>query len=101
MKPIQSGVPTQMVRDAYELSNKADPKVESGGFAERLGELVGGVDELFDHSGEVQRQFFTGEATDVHEVMVAGQEAGLAFALMIEVRNKLVDAYQELSRMQV
>ena len=101
MDRIGSGVPTHILRDAYELSNKSDSKVQSGGFAERLGEMVAGVDELSDHSVAVQQQFFTGEVTDVHEVMVAGQEAGLAFALMVEVRNKLVEAYQELSRMQV
>jgi len=42
-----------------------------------------------------------GETTDVHDVMIATEEAGLAFNLMVEIRNKLVESYQELMRMQV
>jgi len=37
----------------------------------------------------------------IHDVMMAAQEAGLAFDLMLEVRNKLMDAYQEIMRMPV
>ena len=43
----------------------------------------------------------TGNNIDSHDVMIAAQEAGLAFELMLEVRNKLVEAYQEIMRMQV
>jgi flagellar hook-basal body complex protein FliE len=42
-----------------------------------------------------------GEITDVHQVMVAVEEANTAFNLMMELRNKMLDAYQEIMRMQV
>jgi flagellar hook-basal body complex protein FliE len=42
-----------------------------------------------------------GEITDVHQVMVAVEEANTAFSLMMELRNKMLDAYQEVMRMQV
>jgi flagellar hook-basal body complex protein FliE len=43
----------------------------------------------------------TGETSNVHQAMIAVQESNVAFSLMVEVRNKLVDSYQELMRMQV
>ena len=42
-----------------------------------------------------------GRSDNIHEAVVKSQEAGVAFNLMIEVRNKLVDSYKELMRMQV
>ena len=46
-------------------------------------------------------QAVTGEAADVHQVMVAVEEAGIALDLMLEIRNRVLEGYQELIRMQV
>lgn len=43
----------------------------------------------------------TGEITDVHEVMIAVEEANTAMEFMLEIRNKIVEAYQEVMRMPV
>ena len=43
----------------------------------------------------------TGEVTEVHDVMIAAKESQLAFELLVEVRNKLLESYQEIMRMQV
>lgn len=43
----------------------------------------------------------TGEATDIHQVMIATEEARLSLELAVGIRNKLVDAYQELTRLQI
>lgn len=50
---------------------------------------------------ETIKKFLTGEIEDVHTVIIAMEEARLTMQLAVEVRNKLVEAYQELSRMQV
>lgn len=42
-----------------------------------------------------------GEIQDVHQVMIAAEEAGVAFELVMEIRNRLMEAYQELMRMGV
>ncbi|MCA9319411.1 MAG: flagellar hook-basal body complex protein FliE [Planctomycetes bacterium] len=47
------------------------------------------------------RKLVAGETDDVHQVMIAMSKADLSFRMMLEVRNKLVDAYQEVMRMQV
>ena len=41
-----------------------------------------------------------GDRSDVHNVMIAVEKADIAFQLMLQVRNKIVSAYQEVSRMQ-
>ena len=43
----------------------------------------------------------TGQAADIHQVMVAVEEAGIARDLLLEIRNKVLEGYQELMRMQV
>ncbi len=53
-------------------------------------------------SAEVEKQkVLTGEANNLHQATIASSEAGIAFSLMVEVRNKLVESYQEIMRMQV
>ena len=47
------------------------------------------------------KKVFLGAPTEAHDVMVAAEEAKLAFDMLLEVRNKLLDAYQEIMRMQV
>lgn len=50
---------------------------------------------------ELSKQFVEGDDVDVHQVMLSTQEAKLSLELAIQVRNKLVEAYQELNKMQV
>jgi len=47
------------------------------------------------------QDFIAGEISDVHDVMVAVEKASTSFQLLMELRNKFLDAYQELKRMQV
>jgi len=50
---------------------------------------------------ETVKKFLTGEVKDLHTVMIALEEAKLTMQLAVEVRNKLIEAYQEMSRMQI
>ena len=43
----------------------------------------------------------SGQTTSLHQTMIAMEEANVSFQLMVEVRNRLLDSYQELMRMQV
>lgn len=43
----------------------------------------------------------TGESQDIHRAMVALQQADVSFQLMMQIRNKLIAAYEEIQRMQV
>jgi flagellar hook-basal body complex protein FliE len=70
-------------------------------FSELVKEFVGDVNNLQFKAGHAIDMFVTGEATDVHQVMVAAQQAGVALDLMLEIRNRVLEGYQELIRMQV
>lgn len=69
-------------------------------FGDLLGNLVGKVDGLQKGADSAVSDVVSGQVTDVHQVAVKMQEAGVAFDLMLGVRNRLMDAYQELTRMQ-
>lgn len=77
----------------------AQPNTE--GFGKMLDGLVATVDAKQAQSTELTRRVLMGESDQLHQSVIAMQEAGVAFSLMVEVRNKLVDSYQELMRMQV
>jgi flagellar hook-basal body complex protein FliE len=73
----------------------------SDGFTQMLDGLVGVVDAKQQESQALTRQVLLGDSGQLHQSVIAMQEAGVAFSLMVEVRNKLVESYQELMRMQV
>ncbi len=70
------------------------------GFGDLLTNLVDKVDGLQKTADASVTDVVSGKVTDVHQVAVKVQEAGVAFDLMLGVRNRLMDAYQELIKMQ-
>jgi flagellar hook-basal body complex protein FliE len=71
------------------------------GFGQLLDGLVATVAEKQAASRAATKAVLLGETDHVHQSVIAMQEASVAFSLMVEVRNKLVESYQELMRMQV
>ena len=76
------------------------PSVKAS-FADQLKNAVAEVNDLQTRREEMVEQMVTGEATEVHDVMIAAKESQLAFELLLEIRNKLLESYQEIMRMQV
>jgi len=74
---------------------------QPGSFSQVLENAVQEVDSKLKAADTEKGKVLTGETGNVHQAMIAVQEANVAFSLMVEVRNKLVDSYQELMRMQV
>ena len=70
-------------------------------FGQFLQNAIGEVNHAQLHAGDLSSRFAAGEPIDVHQVMIASQEASVALNLAIQVRNKLVDGYQELMRVSV
>lgn len=70
-------------------------------FSSVLANAVQEVDSTMKAADAAKTKLLTGETGNVHQAMIAVQESSVAFSLMVEVRNKLVDSYQELMRMQV
>jgi len=70
-------------------------------FSDTLKGFIKDVNHMQNHADKSIEKMVAGEITDVHQVMVAVEEANTAFSLMMELRNKMLDAYQEVMRMQV
>lgn len=80
---------------------KTAPSEKDKGFASLLGDLVNQVDGMQKDAAQSVNDVVTGRVTDIHQVSVKVQEAGVAFDLMLSVRNRLMQAYDELLKIQV
>ncbi|HAE12128.1 MAG TPA: flagellar hook-basal body complex protein FliE [Opitutae bacterium] len=76
-------------------------RVTAPGFAQMFENFIKGVDQKKKISKNATQDLILGRSDNIHEAVVKSQEAGVAFNLMIEVRNKLVESYKELMRMRV
>lgn len=66
-----------------------------------VGQFLGGVNDLQMKADTAMEKLASGQDVDIHDVMLATEKASVALQLTTEIRNKLVDAYQEVMRMQV
>lgn len=73
----------------------------AGGFAETLRSALEGVNAVQANASTLTEGYERGEVTDIARVMLARQEAGVAFEATLQVRNKLLSAYQEIMRLGV
>jgi flagellar hook-basal body complex protein FliE len=76
-------------------------ETQPSSFSSLLGNLVQEVNSKQVAAGDMVRGLMSGENVSLHQTVIAMEEASLSFQLMVEVRNKLLESYQELMRMQV
>jgi flagellar hook-basal body complex protein FliE len=72
-----------------------------GSFSNLLGDFVGEVNDKQNAASDAVAGLMGGKNVSLHQAMISMQEANISFQMMVEVRNKLLDSYQELMRMQV
>ncbi|MFQ5559130.1 MAG: flagellar hook-basal body complex protein FliE [Nitrospinota bacterium] len=70
-------------------------------FLETLGESIDEVNSLQLEAGKAAQELAIGESDNIHDVMIAMEKASVSFRMMAQVRNKVLEAYQEVMRMQV
>ncbi len=70
-------------------------------FQNLLTDLVKNVNEAQNEASDLTKKYVMGEDVELHEVMIAGEKAKTAFQLLMEIRNKTVDMYKELTRIPV
>jgi flagellar hook-basal body complex protein FliE len=70
-------------------------------FGSALKQAVGALGELSAKADASSLSMAKGEPIDIHEVMLNTEQASLGFSLALQVRNKLIDAYQEVMRMSI
>ena len=76
-------------------------KTAGASFSNVLGKVFHDVNAEQVAAGEAVNGLMAGQNVPLHQAMIAMEEASVSFQLMVEVRNKLLESYQELMRMQV
>lgn len=89
--------PAEAIRDVAGAGRPG----AAGAFAESLSKALNTVDSMQKESHASVNRLLSGEIEDLHKVALDHQRAALAFDLLLQVRNKAVQAYQEVMRMQV
>jgi flagellar hook-basal body complex protein FliE len=77
------------------------PEVSGPSFRDTLAGFIDDVNQLQITADQKTQAFATGKIQNIHEVMTAAEEAGIAMQLLMAIRNKVVDAYHELMRTQI
>jgi len=85
--------------DILPLDRAEKPRQGGSDFATNLKQALEAVDELQHESEAAQVAYARNENVELHDVLIKIEEAEIAFKTMMEIRNKLVDAYREVMRM--
>lgn len=86
LRPFESAAPAKSVGE---------------GFADALQTAVSKVNDTQLAADTAVEKLQTGESRNLHEVMISMEKADISMRLLLQVRNKVIDAYQEIMRMQV
>lgn len=91
--------------DSISLKNEDIKSTESknlqNSFADTIGKVLNSVNDNQVKSNDMINSFIKGEDITMHQVMLSMQESQMSMQLLIEMRNKLVEAYQEINRVQL
>jgi flagellar hook-basal body complex protein FliE len=95
MDPIRGfpNIPSQI--QPQDRTEAASPS----GFRDTLEGFYKEVDAELKAADQKVAEFAVGKRQSLHEIMIASEKAGISFKLLVEIRNKLLDAYQEIMRM--
>lgn len=97
-----SGIDKIASTSTAELFKQKQKSVESGeGFADKLKEAMEDVNQLQKEGDEAMADMATGQVKDLHQAAIAIGKAETSMKLMLEIRNKALNAYKELSRTQL
>jgi flagellar hook-basal body complex protein FliE len=83
------------------LRQEVAPGTQRPTFKDTLNTFLKDVNTMQNVASDAQKKLLTGETTDVHQVMNKSEEAKVAFNMMMEMRNKAMEAYQEIMRMRL
>ena len=91
----------EAIPEPFGVSPLTGTSKQVTGFGDLLKKAVESVNAMQHDAGRLQEAVANGENVNIHQAVIAGEKAGLSFKLLMQVRNKMIDAYQEIMRMQV
>jgi flagellar hook-basal body complex protein FliE len=101
---VSTVIPTAELKEMPGIGSVAASGQTSGvetSFGNVLGRLVNEVNTKQAAANDASGALLSGQNVSLHQTVTAVEEASISFQLMVEVRNKLLESYQELMRMQV
>jgi flagellar hook-basal body complex protein FliE len=101
---IASVLSSHSLRDinpAPQMLPEAAQDHKEPSFAAMLDRSVGDVNKLLNESDKKQTEVAVGKSENLHDAMISFEKADTALKLLVQVRNKAIDAYHEIMRMQV
>ncbi|MBI3416277.1 MAG: flagellar hook-basal body complex protein FliE [Verrucomicrobia bacterium] len=99
----QVNIPPQELQalKPMELNSVTRGSTADGSLGQMFGQLLTDVVAKQNEAGRTVSGVLSSQGVPLHQAMIAMQEANISFQLMLEVRNKLLESYQELMRMQI
>ncbi len=85
----------------YSIKGDNKPAPEAGAFKDMLTNAITEADDLYAVSSADTQALLSGEVDNIAEVMINGTKTQMALNMVVEVRNKVVEAYNEIMRMQL
>ncbi len=102
-KMLETGKTTSQLKQSQfknkVLKESLDKPAET--FSSTLKNAIHSVDKLQKDADTMVQKLATGETKNIPEVLISVEKADIALRLMMQVRNKVIDAYQEIMKMQV
>ena len=95
---LKTGKTTSQIKENKFKSEVAGP---SKSFADTLSDAIQDVNRLQVEADTKMQKLSTGESKNIPEVLIATEKADIALKLMVQVRNKMIEAYREIMKMQV
>ncbi|MBI2267011.1 MAG: flagellar hook-basal body complex protein FliE [Armatimonadetes bacterium] len=90
--------PSLAPKQALSLGGKEN---EQGNFKDIVMSFLGRVNDLQINADQKMQEAANGTATNLHDVIIAAEQANLAFQFTLQLRNRIIEAYQEVLRMQM
>jgi flagellar hook-basal body complex protein FliE len=91
------------LRELINNNSKQNVKesLEGKDFGETISDFIQAVNDKSKEASGLVSDVIQGKSQNLHEAMASLEEAGLSFKLMLEIRNKLLESYKEVQRMQI
>jgi flagellar hook-basal body complex protein FliE len=90
-----------LIRSTGTQSTENVAEGEKKDFGDSITDFIKSVNQNSKEAGKLATDVVQGKSQNLHEAMAAMEESGLSFKLMLEIRNKLLESFKEVQRMQV
>lgn len=102
IRPLGAPIgPASLLRPQWaDPSIAAADAAANGSFSTTLSRALGDIQKTQDDAGATVEAFLRGEPVELHDVMAAVEEAGIALEMLIQVRDRLIEAYRTVANMQ-